>query len=159
MPSETERERRRGGGHGEHRSANWTTPVASLLCSLAPSVELLVLFRLLQAVGASMLNPIAMSITGRARGGARNRPPPNATVLVDDLESLGLVRRRPDPTDRRAKVVEATRKGKTMARQADAILGTPPPALSRLDGEDLEALRRILRSIRASKQEPADAKK
>lgn len=80
-------------------------------------------------------------------------------MLVDDLESLGLVRRRPDPTDRRAKVVEATRKGKTMARQADAILGTPPPALSRLDGEDLEALRRILRSIRASKQEPADAKK
>jgi EmrB/QacA subfamily drug resistance transporter len=36
--------------------------VASLLCSLAPSVELLVVFRVLQAVGASMLNPVAMSI-------------------------------------------------------------------------------------------------
>jgi len=36
--------------------------VASLLCSLAPSVELLVLFRVLQAVGASMMNPVAMSI-------------------------------------------------------------------------------------------------
>ena len=36
--------------------------VASLLCSLAPSVELLVAFRVLQAVGASMLNPVAMSI-------------------------------------------------------------------------------------------------
>jgi EmrB/QacA subfamily drug resistance transporter len=35
---------------------------ASLLCSLAPSVELLVAFRVLQAVGASMLNPVAMSI-------------------------------------------------------------------------------------------------
>ncbi len=35
---------------------------ASLLCSLAPSVELLVAFRALQAVGASMLNPVAMSI-------------------------------------------------------------------------------------------------
>ncbi len=36
--------------------------VASLLCSLAPSVELLVVFRVLQAVGASMMNPVAMSI-------------------------------------------------------------------------------------------------
>src|SRR3954469_5666183 len=36
--------------------------VASLWCSLAPSVELLVAFRVLQAVGASMLNPVAMSI-------------------------------------------------------------------------------------------------
>lgn len=36
--------------------------VASLLCSLAPTVELLVVFRMLQAVGGSMLNPVAMGI-------------------------------------------------------------------------------------------------
>jgi EmrB/QacA subfamily drug resistance transporter len=36
--------------------------LASLLCSLAPSIELLVAFRVLQAVGASMMNPVAMSI-------------------------------------------------------------------------------------------------
>jgi EmrB/QacA subfamily drug resistance transporter len=36
--------------------------LASLLCSLAPSVGLLVVFRVLQAVGASMMNPVAMSI-------------------------------------------------------------------------------------------------
>jgi EmrB/QacA subfamily drug resistance transporter len=35
---------------------------ASLLCSVAPSVELLVVFRVLQGVGAAMLNPVAMSI-------------------------------------------------------------------------------------------------
>jgi EmrB/QacA subfamily drug resistance transporter len=35
---------------------------ASLLCSLAPSVGFLVAFRVLQAVGASMMNPVAMSI-------------------------------------------------------------------------------------------------
>jgi EmrB/QacA subfamily drug resistance transporter len=34
----------------------------SLLCSLAPSVGFLIGFRALQAVGASMLNPVAMSI-------------------------------------------------------------------------------------------------
>jgi DNA-binding MarR family transcriptional regulator len=75
--------------------------------------------------------------------------PPNATLVVDELESLGLARRRPHPTDRRAKVVEATRKGKEMARRADAILGTPPPALSALSTDDLEALRRILESVTA----------
>ena len=74
--------------------------------------------------------------------------PPNATVLVSDLESLGLVRRMPHPTDGRAKVVEATRKGKDVARRADAILATPPPALSALDPEDLDALRRIMETVR-----------
>jgi DNA-binding MarR family transcriptional regulator len=73
--------------------------------------------------------------------------PPNATVVVDDLEAMGLARRRPHPSDRRAKVVEATRKGKAMARRADAVLATPPPALGELDTEDLETLRRILRSV------------
>src|SRR5215207_3476891 len=75
--------------------------------------------------------------------------PPNATVMVDDLESQGLVRRRPHPSDRRAKVVEATRKGKALARRADMILATPPPALGDLGADELEALRRILERVRA----------
>jgi DNA-binding MarR family transcriptional regulator len=83
--------------------------------------------------------------------GALGIDPPNATVVVDDLESLGLVRRRPHPTDRRAKVVEATRKGKEMARRAEAILATPPPALSALNADDLAALRRILTSVAGGK--------
>jgi DNA-binding MarR family transcriptional regulator len=72
---------------------------------------------------------------------------PNATVLVDDLEAQGLVRRRPHPTDRRTRMVEATRKGKTLARRANEILSTPPAGLSALRTEDLEALRRVLASI------------
>ncbi|POX47467.1 MFS transporter [Streptomyces sp. Ru71] len=36
--------------------------VGSVLCSLAPNLELLVVFRMVQAVGGSMLNPVAMSI-------------------------------------------------------------------------------------------------
>ncbi|MFC5664365.1 MFS transporter [Kitasatospora misakiensis] len=36
--------------------------LGSLLCSLAPSLEWLVVFRAVQAVGGSMLNPVAMSI-------------------------------------------------------------------------------------------------
>ncbi|MDX1890184.1 MFS transporter [Mycolicibacterium sp. 050158] len=36
--------------------------VGSLLCSLAPNIETLIIARLLQAVGGSMLNPVALSI-------------------------------------------------------------------------------------------------
>ena len=36
--------------------------VASLLCSIAPNIETLIAARLLQAMGGSMMNPVAMSI-------------------------------------------------------------------------------------------------
>jgi EmrB/QacA subfamily drug resistance transporter len=36
--------------------------LGSLLCSIAPGIGLLIVFRMLQAVGGSMLNPVAMSI-------------------------------------------------------------------------------------------------
>jgi len=39
-----------------------TFTVGSLLCSLAPSLGWLVAFRMVQAIGGSMLNPVAMSI-------------------------------------------------------------------------------------------------
>ncbi len=73
--------------------------------------------------------------------------PPNATVVVDELEDLGLVNRRPHPEDRRTKLVEATPKGRELARRADEILATPPPALSELSDKDLETLRRILAAV------------
>ena len=43
--------------------------------------------------------------------------PRSATEVVDDLQSQGLVERRPDPDDRRATLVELTAKG-TEAAQA-----------------------------------------
>lgn len=36
--------------------------LGSLLCSVAPTIELLIVFRMMQAIGGSMLNPVAMSI-------------------------------------------------------------------------------------------------
>src|SRR4051794_38322195 len=46
---------------------------ASLLCSLAPTVELLIAFRVLQAVGGAMLNPVAMSIIANTFTDPRER--------------------------------------------------------------------------------------
>ena len=69
---------------------------------------------------------------------------PNATVLIDDLERQGLVRRTPHPTDRRAKLVEPTATGKRLAKRAQDILSTPPAQLTNLGTEDLATLKRIL---------------
>src|SRR3954463_13513365 len=96
-----------------------------------------------RAVRRGAEKPMSMGDLAAALGIDR----PNATVLVDDLEAQGLVRRRPHPTDRRTKLVEATRKGKNIASRANAILSTPPGALSALRTEDLKALRRVLASI------------
>lgn len=42
--------------------------------------------------------------------------------LVDELESLGYVRRRPDPDDRRGKLVVPTERGIEVMRMSDAII-------------------------------------
>jgi EmrB/QacA subfamily drug resistance transporter len=47
--------------------------LGSFLCSLAPSLGWLVAFRMLQAVGGSMLNPVAMSIITNTFTDARER--------------------------------------------------------------------------------------
>jgi DNA-binding MarR family transcriptional regulator len=93
-----------------------------------------------RAVRRLARRPMSMSELATALGIER----PNATALVDELEAQGLVRRRPHPTDRRAKLVEATRKGKALARRADEILATPPPQISGLSPEELKTLHRIL---------------
>jgi DNA-binding MarR family transcriptional regulator len=72
---------------------------------------------------------------------------PYLTLVVDDLERQGLVERRPHPTDRRVKLVAATRRGKDAARRAEAILGTPPEGMLALDQQDLNELVRILRLV------------
>ena len=47
--------------------------IGSLLCSLAPNLDSLIAFRMVQAVGGSMLNPVAMSIITNTFTDARER--------------------------------------------------------------------------------------
>lgn len=72
---------------------------------------------------------------------------PNATIVVAELEAAGLVRRRPHPTDGRAKLAELTARGRQLARRADKILATPPPGLTALSTEQLTTLAQILERI------------
>jgi DNA-binding MarR family transcriptional regulator len=74
---------------------------------------------------------------------------PYLTLVVDDLESRGLVERHQHPADRRCKIVSATPGGHEVAAQANEILGTPPPALRELPAEDLAVLDRIVSQLLA----------
>jgi DNA-binding MarR family transcriptional regulator len=74
--------------------------------------------------------------------------PPYVTLIVDDLEERGLVRRMPHPEDRRAKLVELTAAGRAAAARADAILDEPPAALHEVPGDGLAAMLRVLERLR-----------
>jgi len=72
--------------------------------------------------------------------------PRSATEVVDALESRGLVRRRPDPGDRRATLVEVTDDG---ASVLDAVRGTEAERVfGRLSQADRAQLARILSKLR-----------
>ena len=46
----------------------------------------------------------------------------NIGTLIDELEALGYVERRPDPSDRRAKLICPTGRGLAQMKAADAIM-------------------------------------
>lgn len=75
--------------------------------------------------------------------------PPYVTLMVDDLEKRGLVRRKPHPEDRRAKLVQLTAAGRAAAARAEAILDEPPAALLRVPAKDLAILLRVLERVRS----------
>jgi DNA-binding MarR family transcriptional regulator len=70
------------------------------------------------------------------------------TLMVDDLEQRGLVRRRPHPEDRRAKLVQLTAAGRAAAARAETILDEPPAALRDVPAKDLATLLRVLERAR-----------
>jgi DNA-binding MarR family transcriptional regulator len=69
---------------------------------------------------------------------------PYATAIVDQLESLGLVRRTGDPADRRRKLVALTDAGRDAATVAQGIMTTPPEPLRELTPAELAQLGALL---------------
>jgi DNA-binding MarR family transcriptional regulator len=70
--------------------------------------------------------------------------PPYATIIVNELEALGLLSRSPDDRDRRRKAVELTRDGREAVQKAQDIIARPPPALREMPVGDLARLRELL---------------
>ncbi len=74
--------------------------------------------------------------------------PRSVTEVLDGLEVRGLVRRVPDPTDRRAVLVELTEPGRTLLAEVDeARDGESAAYLSALSDRDREHLARLLRKL------------
>jgi DNA-binding MarR family transcriptional regulator len=68
----------------------------------------------------------------------------NVTGIVDRLEERGLVERRPDPSDRRVKLIAATDAGAELREQLNRALAQPPEPLLKLSEEDQRRLLEIL---------------
>ena len=70
------------------------------------------------------------------------------TYLLDDLEAAGLVERRPDPADRRARRVAPTPDGLALLREVKATLrDVEDGLLAPLDDEERVVLRGMLRRL------------
>jgi DNA-binding MarR family transcriptional regulator len=80
--------------------------------------------------------PLTLAQLAAAHGVDR----PYATIIVDKLERLGFVERRPHPSDRRSKVVSLTPAGRDAAGLANSILSEPPAALRELGAGQLTDL-------------------
>ena len=76
--------------------------------------------------------------------------PPNATVVVDELERQGLVVRQPHPTDRRVKTVVLTDKGRHVTADLRVRRSVPPPAFAVLSAEEQRTLRDLLSRVTAA---------
>jgi DNA-binding MarR family transcriptional regulator len=75
---------------------------------------------------------------------------PYTTLIVNDLEERGLVRRTVSPGDRRAKQVAITEAGERVAAVAEKIMHRPPARLLELSQDDLADLDRVITRLRVS---------
>lgn len=87
--------------------------------------------------------PLTLSELAEANG----YDAPYTTLVVDKLESHGLVKRQAHPDDRRRKLVTLTDTGQAAIITADGILRRPPSSVSSLPPEELEQLAELLQHV------------
>ena len=86
--------------------------------------------------------------TQRDLAGFLRLDPSQIVALVDELESAGLVRREPDPGDRRSKVIVATDAGETRyAAARTATARAEELALAALTSAERDQLRALMTKI------------
>jgi DNA-binding MarR family transcriptional regulator len=74
----------------------------------------------------------------------------SVTNTIDGLEKLGLVRRVPHDSDRRAVLAEILPAGRRVAERATAALNEADFATEPLSREDLEQISLVLRTLRVA---------
>src|SRR5258708_2351174 len=90
----------------------------------------------------------------------RPRRPRWPTSLLDDLDAATLIERRPDPADRRARRIVATRRGtELLATLNDRLRAAEAHLLAPLDPETRDTFRAQVRLLatRADALDPVDS--
>jgi len=106
-----------------------------------------------EALGMSFIRVKALRVIAQAPTTLRQiaarlaTDPPYVTIVVDDLERRGLVRREANPADRRSKIVTATADGAAAAAVASGILNQPPASVLHLDPDELSAIDRVVAKL------------
>lgn len=94
----------------------------------------------------AQISPEGSRLTELARGA--NMSPQAMGELVDELEELGYVERRPDPTDRRAKLIVLTSRGlECIAAGVATIQGIEERIDQVLGPQEHAQLRRLLNTL------------
>lgn len=94
----------------------------------------------------AQIKPEGSRLTDLARGA--NMTPQAMGELVDELEQMRYLVRRPDPTDRRAKLIVLTRKGRAcMAAGIATIEGLESRISETLGERGHRELRRLLQKL------------
>jgi DNA-binding MarR family transcriptional regulator len=75
--------------------------------------------------------------------------PSNVSLIVDRLEQRGLVERRADPSDRRARLIVATEDGSHLAQLCARERTWLGPALAALEPSQLDTVREALTYLNA----------
>lgn len=76
---------------------------------------------------------------------------PSVVRLIDLLVTEGLVIRREDPTDRRAKILSLTPKGKSRMKRINAVLADLRHELvAQIDDEELQVASSVLERLQAA---------
>lgn len=79
----------------------------------------------------------------------------NVTGIVDRLEARDLVRREPDPADRRVKNVVATGTGREVIRRVREEMQATHSALDALDADESATLHALLERLRPALEKDA----
>ena len=94
----------------------------------------------------AQIGPEGSRLTELARGA--NMSPQAMGELVDELEELGYVVRRPDPTDRRAKLIVLTARGRGCIKAGIVTIeGIEQRLTQRLGERGHQQLRRLLTKL------------
>jgi DNA-binding MarR family transcriptional regulator len=94
----------------------------------------------------AQISPRGSRLSALARGA--NMSPQAMGELVDELEELGYVERRPDPTDRRAKLIMLTPRGHDCIAAGIATIRGIEGRIDQILGTDGHAeLRRLLTEL------------